>query len=82
MKSLKKYILGIAVVTMGAGMTSCQDDCDDNTPGLNIPIATMEPNATILEVKKAYWQNTVNYIDEGIVDLLHKLRCRRVGHAI
>lgn len=63
MKSLKKYIIGIAVVTMGVGMTSCQDDFDDNTPGLNIPIATMEPNATILEVKKAYWQNTVNYID-------------------
>ena len=63
MKSLKKYIIGLAALTMGLGFTACQDDFDDNTPGLNVPVATWEANSTILEVKQAYWQNTVNYID-------------------
>ena len=63
MKSLKKYIIGLATLTMGLGFTACQDDFDDNTPGLNVPVATWEANSTILEVKQAYWQNTVNYID-------------------
>ena len=63
MKSLKKYILGIVALSMGVGFTACQDDFDDNTPGLNVPVATYVPNSTILEVKQAFWQNTVNYID-------------------
>ncbi|MDE6316808.1 MAG: hypothetical protein K2L73_00215, partial [Muribaculaceae bacterium] len=63
MKSLKKYILGIAALSMGVGFTACQDDFDNNTPGLDVPVATFVPNSTILEVKQAYWQNTVNYID-------------------
>lgn len=63
MNSLKKYILGIAALSMGVGFTACQDDFDDHQPGLDIPTATMTPNTTILEAKQAYWQNTVNYID-------------------
>ena len=63
MNSLKKYILGIAALSTGVGFTACQDDFDDHQPGLDIPVATMTPNTTILEAKQAYWQNTVNYID-------------------
>lgn len=63
MNSLKKYILGIAALSMGFGFTACQDDFDDHKPGFDIPVATFTPNSTILEVKQKYWQNTVNYID-------------------
>ncbi len=63
MKSLKKYILGIAALSMGVGITACQDDFDDNKPGLVVPEATITPNTTILEAKQTFWQNTVNYID-------------------
>ena len=63
MKSIKKYIIGLAAITSAIGFTACQDDFDDHKPGLDIPKATMTPNSTILEVKQAYWQNTVNYID-------------------
>ncbi|MDE6345075.1 MAG: hypothetical protein K2L55_00225 [Muribaculaceae bacterium] len=63
MKSLKKYILGVAALSIGVGFTACQDDFDDHKPGFVIPEATITPNTTILEAKQTFWQNTVNYID-------------------
>lgn len=64
MNTFKKYILGFAALTAMAGvMTSCQDDFDDNIPGFEIPVATLKPNTSILELKEAFWQDEVNYID-------------------
>lgn len=58
-----KYILGLALLTAAAtGMTSCQDDID--APGLEIPVATLQPNTTIKELKELFWQDLINYTTE------------------
>ncbi len=64
MNTFRKFIIGIAALTVLGGFTSCQDDFDDKKPGFDIPKATLTPNTSILELKEAYWQNTVNYIDQ------------------
>lgn len=62
MKRLK-YIIGLTLLTTAAaGVTSCQDDID--APGLEIPVASLEPNTTIKELKELYWQDLVNYTTE------------------
>lgn len=64
MKTIKKYLLSLAAtVAAGAGMVSCQNDFDNKVPGFQIPVATLTPNTSILELKQAYWQDAVNYID-------------------
>lgn len=60
MRNLRKYI-GLLLTFMAVGMVGCQDEFD--APGLQIPEATMTPNATILEVKTKYWSDETNYID-------------------
>lgn len=58
-----KYILGLTLLTAAAtGMTSCQDDID--APGLEIPVATLQPNTTIKELKDLFWQDLINYTTE------------------
>ncbi len=62
MKSLKKYFVWIiAAIAAVTAMTACQDDID--APNVNIPEAKDQPNTSILELKKAYWQDAVNYAD-------------------
>lgn len=62
MKKLK-YILGLALLTAAAaGVTSCQDDID--APGLEIPVASLQPNTTIKELKEIFWQDLINYTTE------------------
>lgn len=60
MRNLRKYI-GLLLTVMAVGMVGCQDDFD--APGLQVPVASMTPNATILEVKNKYWSDETNYID-------------------
>ena len=51
MKGIKSYALAFAAMIAAAlGFSACQDHFDD--PDLNrVPVATMEPNATIAEIK-------------------------------
>lgn len=64
MNTFKKYILGLAAtLSMGVAVTSCQNDFDGKEPGFNIPVATLTPNTTILELKQLFWQDAINYID-------------------
>lgn len=58
-----KYIIGLTLLTASAaGVTSCQDDID--APGLEIPVATLQPNTTIKELKEIFWQDLINYTTE------------------
>lgn len=62
MKKFKSYI-GLMLTAMVAGwsMSSCQDDFD--SPAMNIPVATIQPNTTIADVKANFWNDADNYID-------------------
>ncbi len=56
-----KYLIGLALLAVTAGFTSCQDDVDE--PAMNSPVASKQANTTIKELKEQYWQDAVNYID-------------------
>lgn len=60
MKYLDKFIV-ITMALAGAVLTGCQDSFDD--PKLEIPVATLKANTTILELKTEYWSDKYNYID-------------------
>ena len=62
MTRLKNYLVGLAAVLITlAGLTACQDDID--APGVKVPEAKDQANTTIFELKKAFWQDAVNYAD-------------------
>ena len=61
MKSYKSYILGMTAVAAAGALVGCQDDFD--APSVEAPVATIQPNMTILDLKKTYWQDATNYID-------------------
>lgn len=63
MKNLKKYIYGALAVVFAAVMPSCQDDFDEPTAGGEIPVATMEANTTLLQLKEWMWDDSNNYCD-------------------
>ncbi|MCD8387667.1 MAG: DUF6359 domain-containing protein [Bacteroidales bacterium] len=62
MKTTKKYILGAAAIAaLSGGLSACQDHFDDYVP--TAPVATLDANMTILELKEKYWENDEdNYI--------------------
>lgn len=65
MNKITKYI---SIVLLAAGFTACQDDFDDLN--LKAPVATLQPNTTIAQVKEKYWDDATNYatpIDEDAV---------------
>ena len=49
-----------AAVGMTAALTACQDDID--APSANAPVAQNEANISILDLKKTFWKDDVNYI--------------------
>lgn len=51
-------LLGAALAST-AGLTGCKDDFD--TPPVNVPVATMQPNSTIAQVKAELWDDATNY---------------------
>ena len=51
-------LLGVALAAT-AGLTGCKDDFD--TPPVNVPVATMQPNSTIAQVKADLWDDATNY---------------------
>lgn len=59
MRNFKAYITLLAVGALS--LTACQDDFD--TPEIPAPVATIEANTTINEVKTRYWNDATNYID-------------------
>lgn len=65
MRNIKSYLtpaLGVTVTLLMASMTSCNDFTTD-APAFNVPVATLQPNTTIKEVKTQYWDDATNYID-------------------
>lgn len=63
MKKINRYI-GVLLTALFAGgvVVSCQDDFD--APGMNTPVASLEPNTTIADLKAAYWDDADNYIQQ------------------
>ena len=60
MKNFKSYITLLALGAMS--LTACQNDFDDlKVPA---PVATIEANTTINEVKTTYWDDATNYIKQ------------------
>ena len=60
MNNLKKYILGIAAIASLATLPACQDHFDE--PNMDeVPVATMQPNTTIAQVKEWLWRDDNNY---------------------
>lgn len=58
-----RHYIGALLLTAAAAaaFTSCQDDVD--APGLDVPVATLQPNTTIADLKAEYWNDAANYID-------------------
>lgn len=61
MKISKLYMAPLAAMASMAMLTACQDDVDAPKP--QTPVATIEANTSIIDLKKAYWNNEANYID-------------------
>ena len=59
MKITKSYLASLLL--LGAAFTACDDELD--RPPVIVPEATIEANSSILEVKKKYWNENLNYID-------------------
>mgnify|MGYP000810852476 FL=1 len=57
MKLLKSIVITLTALAALGGFTACQDDFD--TPELLVqpPKADIEPNTTILDLKKAFWSD-------------------------
>lgn len=56
---LRDAALTTAALASIAGLTGCKDDFD--TPPINVPVATMQPNTTIEELKSTLWDDATNY---------------------
>ena len=65
MKTYLKYAAMIAAtIGLGSVLTACQDDFDEK-PVAGVtqePVATLQPNISILDLKKACWKDDTNYI--------------------
>lgn len=55
MKLYKSILAAVALAVSSVALTGCDDDFD--RPPVIVPEATVEVNTTILDLKKAYWQN-------------------------
>ena len=59
MKQLKLFLS--AAIFASLALASCEDDWD--TPPMGGPVATIEANTSIAELKEAFWSEDVNYVD-------------------
>lgn len=71
MKRYKIITLGIGALALMAGMTACQADMD--TPDLQVPEATIQPNMTIAELKTEFQNKTelVGTKEDGSHYIIH-----------
>ena len=60
MKILKSFIYGLMAAASLGGFTACQDDID--APEFEVPVATLKPNTSILDLKTEFWDDAQNYI--------------------
>lgn len=60
---IKNLSLGLMAVSAMAGFSACQDDIDAPELVGEIPVATLKPNSTILEVKEKFWKDNTPYCD-------------------
>lgn len=59
---MKKLKFNIGLTALAAlALFSCQDDVD--APGMQTPVATIQANTSIADLKAAYWDDEANYID-------------------
>ncbi len=62
MKLFNKYITSFALAAAVAmGFASCQDDID--APAVDVPVASLQPNISILDLKTRFWNDATNYAD-------------------
>jgi len=65
MKRVNKYIIALAALAASmATFTGCQNDFDDHTPTFAEPVATLQANTTIAELKTTFWKPDLSYVDE------------------
>ncbi|MCM1004877.1 MAG: DUF5689 domain-containing protein [Prevotella sp.] len=65
MKLFSKFSsLALMALGLGASLTSCQNDFD--LPPIDEPVASLEANTTIAELKARYWQDAANYYETVI----------------
>ncbi|MDE5972229.1 MAG: hypothetical protein K2G94_05730, partial [Muribaculaceae bacterium] len=57
MKKFTKYMAASALLL--SAITACQDDFDTESP--KVPVATLEANTSIAEIKEAFWADSLNY---------------------
>lgn len=65
---MKAYISHITFFLAAAaacvGFTACQDDIDAPSFIDEVPVATLKPNTTILEVKEKFWKDNTPYCEQ------------------
>lgn len=61
MKLFKKFIYGVAALTVSATLGACQDDIDAPATSWQTPVAKAKANTSILDLKKDFWNDSTNY---------------------
>ncbi|MDE5628864.1 MAG: hypothetical protein K2I69_04815 [Muribaculaceae bacterium] len=61
MKKFKSLVYAVALGAATMGLCACQDDVD--SPAINIPSSSLQPNTTLLELKEIYWNDATNYAE-------------------
>ena len=65
MKNLKSYISAFtAMLALTFGTSSCQDHFDEVSGDIDVPVATMQANTTLAELKALLWQADNNYCNQ------------------
>lgn len=60
MNLFKSIAIGLMSVAAAGVITSCEDDI--KAPEFEVPVATIEANTTILDLKTEFWDDAQNYI--------------------
>jgi len=56
--------IGLSLLfALGLALPSCQDDFDDKSPVISVPVAEHSANMTILEFKQAFWPQDASVTD-------------------
>jgi len=64
MKTVKYIVSGLLAVSALVALPACQDNIDAPQFLEEVPVATLKPNSTILEVKEKYWKDTTPYCEQ------------------
>ena len=61
---IRNILYGFVAVSAALGFSACQDDIDAPRSAYEVPQATIKANATIMEVKEAFWKDETPYCVE------------------